>query len=400
VTSSGSPATRILLTGSLVTPGGVVPEGVVAAQDGRIAYAGELRDLPSEWVAVTPPSGWRRDRTLLPGLVDLHCHGGNGGEFGTDLDASRVAVAHHHQHGTTTVVGSLVSAPAAALMAGARTLGELVAVGELAGIHLEGPFLSRKRCGAQNPDALVDVDLDLIERLGQNAGEGALAQMTWAPERPGGDHVPAALAAVGALGALGHTDTDYAGAAAALEAVAALGVRGGLPLATHLFNGMPPLGSRSPGPVGAAIAAAARGEAVVEVIADGVHLDGGTVRMVYDAVGPDHLALVSDAMAASGLPDGAYSLGGLEVTVRDRAARLRRTGTLAGGVSTLLDQVRRLVGELGIPLADAVRAAATTPARAMAFTDVGALRAGLRADLLVVDEDLGLHGVMRSGVWL
>ena len=164
---------------------------------------------------------------------------------------------------------------------------------------------------------------------------------------PGGDAVPAALAAVGALGSLGHTDADYDVAARALESVAAQGVRGGLPLATHLFNGMPPLLSRAPGPVGAAIAAAARGEAVVELIADGVHLDGGTVRMVFDAVGPDHVALVSDAMAASGLPEGAYSLGGLDVTVSGRAARLTDSGSLAGGVSTLLDQVRWLVGDAG-----------------------------------------------------
>ena len=212
--------------------------------------------------------------------------------------------------------------------------------------------------------------------------------MTWAPERPGGDAVPAALAAVGAVGALGHTDADYATATRALEAVAALGVRGGLPLATHLFNGMPPLLSRAPGPVGAAIAAAGRGDAVLEVIADGVHLDGGTVQLLFDTVGPDHVALVSDAMAASGLPDGAYTLGGLDVTVSGRAARLTGNGSLAGGVSTLLDQVRWLVRDLGIPLADAVRAASATPARALALPGVGSLAAGQRADVVVVDAGL------------
>ena len=301
------------------------------------------------------PTAGRPALTLLPGLVDIHCHGGNGGEFGPDAGGAHRAARHHHQHGSTTVVGSLVSAPAATLLAGARTLGDLVRSGELAGIHLEGPFLSTVRCGAQDPAALVDADLALIEALGEAAGEGAFAQMTWAPERPGGDGVPAALAAVGAVGALGHTDADYATATRALDAVAALGVRGGLPLVTHLFNGMPPLLSRSPGPVGAAIAAAGRGGAVLEVIADGVHLDGGTVQLLFDTVGPDHVALVSDAMSASGLPDGAYTLGGLDVTVSGRAARLTGNGSLAGGVSTLLDQVRWLVRDLGISLTDAVR---------------------------------------------
>jgi N-acetylglucosamine-6-phosphate deacetylase len=139
---------------------------------------------------------------------------------------------------------------------------------------------------------------------------------------------------------------------------------------------------------------------VVELIADGVHLDGGTVRMVYDAAGPDHIALVSDAMAASGLPDGAYSLGGLDVTVSDRAARLTGNGSLAGGVSTLLEQVRWLVVDLAIPLADAVKAAATTPASALALADVGSLSAGLSADVVVVDDDLTLQRVLRRGVWL
>ncbi|HEY3534156.1 MAG TPA: amidohydrolase family protein [Pedococcus sp.] len=390
---------RVLLTGAVVTPEGVVADGVVAVEGDEVRYAGPRASLPEAWGDVAAPSGWPSGLTLLPGLVDIHCHGGAGGEFGPDAASGRRAAAHHHANGTTTLVGSLVSAPAETLLAGAHALAGLVRDGELAGIHLEGPFLSTARCGAQNPAALVDADPALVERLG-GAADGALAHMTWAPERPGGDAVPEALAAVGALASLGHTDTDYAGAAHALRSAAGRGVRGGLPLATHLFNGMPPLQSRAPGPVAAALAAAARGEAVVEVIADGVHLDPGTVRMVYDAVGPDHLVLVSDAMAASGLPDGAYTLGGLDVTVRGREARLTEGASLAGGVSVLLDQVRWLVTELAIPLRDAVRAAATTPARALGLERVGSLAAGGHADVLVTDDSLALRAVMRRGAWL
>jgi N-acetylglucosamine-6-phosphate deacetylase len=400
VTSASPSPQRILLTGTVVLPDRVVSDGAVAVTDTLITYAGERTSLPQEWVGLPTPQGWRAGLTLLPGLVDIHCHGGNGGEFGPDLKSGRKAAAYHHAHGSTTIIGSLVSAPAQTLLDGARALGTLVRGGELAGIHLEGPFLSTVRCGAQNPAALVDADLALVAALAEAGGEGSFAHMTWAPERPGGDAVPAALAAVGAVGSMGHTDAAYDDAARALESVAAQGVRGGLPLTTHLFNGMPPLLSRAPGPVGAAIAAAARGEAVVELIADGVHLDGGTVRMVYDAVGPDHMALVSDAMAASGLPDGAYSLGGLDVTVSDRAARLTDSGSLAGGVSTLIDQVRWLVDGLGVPLADAVKAASTTPARALALPDVGSLAAGLSADVVVVDDRLSLQRVLRHGAWL
>ena len=400
MTSASPSPHRILLTGAVVLPDRVVADGAVAITDDVITYAGERSSLPHDWVGVTAPQGWREGLTLLPGLVDIHCHGGNGGEFGPDVESGRTAAAHHHRHGSTTVIGSLVSAPAQALLDGARALGDLVHGGELAGIHLEGPFLSTVRCGAQNPAALIDADLALVAALAEAGGEGSFAHMTWAPERPGGDTVPAALAAVGAVGSLGHTDADYGDAARALESVAALGARGGVPLTTHLFNGMPPLLSRAPGPVAAAIGAAARGEAVVELIADGVHLDGGTVRMVYDAVGPDHVALVSDAMAASGLPDGAYSLGGLDVTVSDRAARLTDSGSLAGGVSTLIEQVRWLVDDLDIPLADAVKAAATTPARALALSAVGSLSAGLSADVVVVDDQLLVQRVLRRGAWV
>ena len=400
MTSASPSPHRVLLTGTVVLADRVVVDGAVGVTDTLITYAGERSSLPHEWVGVAAPEGWRAGLTLLPGLVDIHCHGGNGAEFGPDLESGRTAAAHHQAHGSTTVIGSLVSAPAQTLLDGAQALGELVRGGELAGIHLEGPFLSTVQCGAQNPAALVDADLALVAALAEAGGEGSFAHMTWAPERPGGQAVPAALAAVGAVGSLGHTDADFDVATGALESVAAQGARGGLPLTTHLFNGMPPLLSRAPGPVGAAIAAAARGEAVVELIADGVHLDGGTVRMVFDAVGSDHVALVSDAMPASGLPDGAYSLGGLDVTVRDRAARLTDSGTLAGGVSTLVEQVRWLVTGLGIALVDAVKAASTTPARALALPDVGALSAGRSADVLVVDDQLSVQRVMRRGAWL
>jgi N-acetylglucosamine-6-phosphate deacetylase len=400
VTSPAAAVPHLLLTGRVVTPDGVVDDGVVVVEGDRIAYAGGRAALPAHWAAARPPLGWRTGQTLLPGLVDVHCHGGGGGEFGAERAGAVRAAAHHHAAGTTSVVGSLVSAGAADLVEGARTLGGLVADGTLAGIHLEGPFLSAVRCGAQNPAALVDVDLDLVAALGDAAGPGAFAQMTWAPERPGAPALPRALAAVGALGALGHTDADYETATRALAAVAELGVRGGLPLTTHVFNGMPPLHHRAPGPAAAALAAAARGEAVVEVIADGTHLDGGTVRLVHDTVGPGHVALVSDAMAATGLPDGPYRLGGLDVTVRDGAARLTDSGSLAGGVSTLLDQVRWAVQDLGIPLVDAVVMAATTPARALALDGVGSLRTGAWADVLVVDDELALRRVLRRGAWL
>lgn len=392
--STGAP---LLLTGRVVLPDAVVPDGAVVVDGDRIAWAGARQDLPQQWAAAATPDAWPRQATVLPGLVDIHCHGGDGGEFGAHADAARRAAAHHHRRGTTSVVCSLVSGTQDTMLAGVGTLAPLAQQGELAGIHLEGPFLSTVRCGAQDPAVLTDPDPAFLEAVAE-AADPWLAQLTYAPERAGAGAVPGLLTTAGALPAVGHTDADFGVAAAALAATGL--ARGGRPLVTHLFNGMPPMHHRSPGPVAAALAAAGRGEVVVEVIADGVHLAAGTVRMVFDTVGAANIALVSDAMAASGLSDGTYTLGGQDVQVAGREARLATTGSLAGGVSTLVEQVRWCVQDVGVDLHEAVTAASRTPAVALALDDVGAIEAGRRADLVVLGPDLDLVRVLRRGRWV
>ena len=395
---------RILLTGRLVTPLAVVPDGAVVVVDERIAFAGKASELPQQWRDVQLPDGWAGRRTLLPGLVDAHCHGGAGGEFGPDAASARVAVDHHHRGGTTSMLGSLVSNTSDAMISGVTTCAALVAQGELAGIHLEGPFLSMERRGAQNPATLCDVDPDLLEALVEAAAgagaSGAIAQMTFAPERRGAADLPALLGSHAILGAVGHTDCDAETAWAALRAGLDAAPRGGRPLVTHVFNGMPPLHHRAPGPVSACLAAAARGEAVLEVIGDGVHLAPATVRMLFDLVGAQGICLITDAMSASGMPDGTYTLGGQDVIVSGRTARLAEGGSIAGGVATLLDVVRWCVQSAEIPLLEAVTAASSTPSQALALTDVGGLQAGNLANVVLVDDDLRLDGVMRRGAWL
>jgi N-acetylglucosamine-6-phosphate deacetylase len=178
-------------------------------------------------------------------------------------------------------------------------------------------------------------------------------------------------------------------------------IRVGLrPLATHVFNGMPPLHHRAPGPVSAALAAAARGEAVLEVIGDGVHLAPATVRMLFDLVGAQGICLITDAMAASGMPDGSYTLGGQDVIVSGRTARLADGDSIAGGVATMLDVVRWCVQAAGIPLLDAVTAASSTPSQTLALAGIGGLQAGNLADVVVVDDQLSLHAVIRRSEWI
>jgi len=290
------------MTGRLGTPLAVVPDGAVLVEGDRIAFAGTASELPQQWTDAQLPVGWTGRHTLLPGLVDAHCHGGAGGEFGADAASAVLAVDHHHRGGTTSLLGSLVAGSHDAMISGVATCAALVAAGDLAGIHLEGPFLSMERRGAQNPAVLCDVDAGLVEALAEAAtvaGEaGALAQMTFAPERPGAADLPALLGSHYVLAAIGHTDSDAETAWAALRAGLDAAPRGGRPLVTHIFNGMAPLHHRAPGPVSAAIAAAGRGEAVLEVIADGVHLAPATVRMLFDLVGAQGICLITDAMAA------------------------------------------------------------------------------------------------------
>ena len=255
-------------------------------------------------------------------------------------------------------------------------------------------------------------DAELVRELAA-AARGGLATMTLAPEVAGvvdgGDDAVAALVDAGALPSFGHTDASAeqvdAGVARAVALLAEQpGAGPARPTATHLFNGMRPPHHRDAGPVAACLAAAARGELVVELVADGAHLDAATVRAVFDLVGPGSIALVTDAMAAAGMADGDYVLGALAVRVRDGVARLASTsardgdggGAIAGGTAHLLDVVRATVRG-GVRLVDAVRAAATTPAEVLGRPELGALEAGRRADVLVVDEGLRVVRVRRAG---
>ncbi|GAA3798256.1 N-acetylglucosamine-6-phosphate deacetylase [Cellulomonas soli] len=411
----------LALRGRVVLPHEVLDDGVVVVEGAAIAWVGPAGDVPATWSALVPAPD-ASGSLLLPGLVDVHCHGGGGASFPDALDVAqaRIGAREHLAHGTTSLVASLVTAPAEVLLARTAVLAELADAGELAGIHLEGPFLSAQRCGAQNPADMQVGSARLVSQVAQVA-RGHLATMTLAPEVPGvadggsapgstaPDDAVAALVAGGALPSIGHTDASAEQVDAAVaRAVALLAgdprTRGPRPTATHLFNGMRPWHHRDPGPIASCLAAAARGELVVELVADGTHLADGTVRSVFDLVGADAIALVTDAMAAAGMPEGDYRLGPMAVRVADGVARILieepgdepEVGAIAGGVAHLMDVVRAVVGA-GVPLVEAVRAASGTPAQVLGRADLGALEAGRRADVVVTDGELRVLTVLRAG---
>ncbi|MDN4644285.1 N-acetylglucosamine-6-phosphate deacetylase [Arthrobacter sp. PsM3] len=392
-----------VLAGTLISDGAAAADSVVAVADGRIAYAGpragfDAAGFPGARELKLPPGS-----SILPGLVDLHCHGAAGGGFPTGgTQACRAAVGFLHRSGTTTLLASLVTASAEELVRGIGALRPLAEEGLIAGIHSEGPFLARARCGAQNPEWIRNPDPALLGRMLDAAG-GTLKTMTYAPELPGAGGLVRLLTGQGVTPSVGHTDADarttadsLASAAESLRSGAAAGT-GRRPTVTHLFNGMPPLHQRNPGPVAACLRLAAEGIVAVELIGDGVHLDPETVRMVFGLVGADNIALVTDSMAATGLPDGDYELGPAAVVVRGGVAALKSTGALAGGTATLLEVVRRTI-EAGVAPADAVKAATLVPARILGLeAEIGSLRPGMRADIVAVDPDFGLVAVLRAG---
>ena len=261
-------APAYVLRGTLVTDGACTADSVVAVKGGRIAYAGpgsgfDAAQFPGAEELPLPPGS-----SLLPGLVDLHCHGAAGGGFPTgDDQACREAVDFLHRNGTTSLLASLVTASGEELLRSLGVLKVLAAEGLIAGIHSEGPFLSHARCGAQNPLWLRDPDPELLRQMLAAAG-GALRTMTYAPELPGASELLRILTDHGVIPSLGHTDADArltaASLAEAADLIGSAGAGGGFgprarPTVTHLFNGMPPLHHRSPGPVGREPAAGGRG---------------------------------------------------------------------------------------------------------------------------------------------
>lgn len=304
----------------------------------------------------------------MTALFDIHCHGAVGASFGTDQNAAHRIIESHRAAGVERVVASLVTAPPDQLVRQVESLAPLVREGHLAGIHLEGPFLAEARCGAHDPTLLIEPDPEVVRAVVEAAGDvdRAIVQWTIAPELPGWWSAAQVMIDHGIQPALGHTDADSTTMRRAIDAITD---RSGRPaLVTHLFNGMRPMHHRAGGAAVGALVSAARGDAIVELIADGIHVDADVLAMVFESVGPDAVALVSDAMAATGLGDGCYQLGALRVDVSDGVARLEGGGSLAGSTTNLARCVDYVVHSAGVAEADAVHSATVTPARALGLS--------------------------------
>ena len=370
----------IIKNAKIYTPRHTFEEGDLFIRDGRIVPFAQ----PEEGEEVVDAAG----AYALPGLVDIHFHGAMGKDFCdgseeaiqtlADFEASKgvLAICPATMTFSEEILNNVMDAAAA------HKNGKGA---DLVGINMEGPFISPKKVGAQNPEYLHPADVGMFRRLQERSG-GLIKLVDVAPEEPGAlDFIKECHEEVRI--SIAHTCTSYDTALAAFDA--------GVTHMTHLYNAMPGITHREPGPI---IAALERG-AEVELITDHVHIHPAMVRFTFNTFGDDHVILIADSMMACGLPDGQYSLGGQAVTVcGPRATLTEQPGTIAGSATCLYDCMKRAVLEMGVPLESAVRAATLNPARSIGVdADYGSLEAGRWGNVVLVDDQLNIQTVVRHG---
>ncbi len=354
--------------------------GVEAAVVGRHLIPGDVELADGRVVGYGLASSNGRG-IAVPGFIDLQVNGFGGVDLlVADDDGYRRAGEALLETGVTAYLPTFITAPEDELLWALQSVPKNGSAPRILGAHLEGPFLAATRLGTHPRGARRDPDLALLDRL---LGAGPVRVMTLAPELPGAGELIDLLHARGITVSCGHSDATADQANEAFDH----GVR----TVTHLFSAMRPFRHRDPGIAGAALA---RDDVVVQVILDGIHLAPDTMRLVWRAAA-GRVALVTDAIAGAGVSDGSYTLGGLEVQVRDGVVR-GPDGVLAGSSLTMLDAVRNL-HELGVPLPEAVEAATAVPASVVGMPELGRIEPGGPADILVLDDNLQIERVLVGG---
>ena len=365
------------IRGKVFWPDGHFSGGEVEIRAGRIAG---VRSLPEEAL-----QGDERTALILPGLVDIHSHACIGYDT-CEADEEQLGKMLDFQRsvGVTSYLPTTMTYDEGKLGGVCRRIAAVRHPG-LKGIYLEGPFLSREKKGAQNPEYIMNPDIDMFRRL-QKEANGLFKLCDIAPELDGAlefidelkDEVRISVA---------HTCANYDEAKAAFDH--------GATQVTHLYNAMNPLTHRAPGVIGAA---SENENVYAEMICDGVHIHQSAIRAAFKLFGDDRIILISDSMMATGKPDGQYSLGGQDVTVKGAYATLTEGGNLAGSVTNLMNCVRYVVKTAGISLGSAIKCAAVNSAKSVGIYDnYGSITVGKLANLVLLDENLDITRIIKRG---
>lgn len=325
---------------------------------------------------------------VIPGLIDVHFHGAMGHDLCDASDEGISAIAAYEaSRGVTSICPTTMTLPEERLAPiVASVAAHEAAAGEagIVGINMEGPYIAPDKVGAQNPAYVRSASIEEFGRLQQQA-MGLIKLVDVAPEQPGNLEFIRQMSHDVRV-SVAHTCTSYDDACAAFDA--------GARHMTHLFNAMPALHHREPGPIAAG---AERNDVTAEIIADGVHIHPAMVRLAFALFGDDRMILISDSLRACGLGDGEYELGGQQFFVKGNRATIAN-GSLAGSVSDVMACMRTAVRTMGIPLTSAVKAATVNPARALGLDGkLGAIAPGYQADAVVIDRDLNIKHVVLRG---
>lgn len=325
----------------------------------------------------------------IPGLIDLHFHGCVGYDFCDAASEALTAMAEYEaKNGVLAICPATVTLPEETLTKVckcAASYSDMPRHADLVGINLEGPFISTEKKGAQNPQYIQKPNVNLFRHL-QTASGNLIRILDFAPEQEDAMELIDELKNEVVL-SIAHTTADYDIASKAFAA--------GASHVTHLYNAMPAFAHRNPGVVGAAFDAP---ECHVELIADGVHVHPSMVRATFQLFGDDRVILISDSIAATGMPDGDYELGGLAVRVKGNRSILRDGGAIAGSATNLMQCVRTAVKEMGIPLSSAVKCASVNPAKELGIFDrYGSLEAGKYANIVLLDDALNINHIIQKG---
>lgn len=359
----------------VITSTEIIQNVTLKIEDGKILDISNNHSYAADLVA----------KTVVPGFVDIHCHGGSGSHF-FDRESGLAANSanFHLRHGTTSVIASFIAAPISELKKQISDLVEQLPLLNIVGIHLEGPYLSEIFCGAHNPDFLSTPNIDEIKSL-LEFGNGWIKMITIAPELPGALESISYLNSVDVIAAIGHSDAD--------DLITKNSIDAGAKLVTHFFSAMRPIHHR----IGGMTLSSLFDERIhLELILDNVHIATNAIAIPLHFA-PDRIIGITDALAVAGQPDGDYTLGTTEVELRNSIAKIKGQDLLAGSTLTMDRSFKSAVTRLGLEPIRAVQAFSSRPANLMKLNNVGDIKVGMDADLLFMDQDFNLERVIFKG---